>query len=167
MTMTANAPTRPVSLPQNIVTLVMTVLIAGAFSTVAFDFFGKSLSPMLGFGGLAPVPLANGVIKTIFGAGYTPGAHALHYFAGMIAYPAGWVLFAEPLRRRFAPQVHWLIAATVYGVALWVWALYFMAHLVAGNPPFLGWATITWVALVGHVLFALVTATVTHLRRDV
>ncbi|MBM7066699.1 hypothetical protein IU397_03730 [Actibacterium sp. 188UL27-1] len=148
------------------VTLVTTVLIAGAFSTVAFDFFGKSLSPMLGFGGLAPVPLANGVIKTLFGTGYTPGAHALHYFAGMIAYPAGWVLIAEPLRRRFAPQVHWLIAATVYGVALWVWALFFMAHLVAGNPPFLGWGTITWVALVGHVLFALITAMVAHLRRN-
>ncbi|MEL6522910.1 MAG: hypothetical protein AAFQ66_18210 [Pseudomonadota bacterium] len=166
MTMTANAPAGTIRFPRDILTIVTTVLMAGAFSTIAFDFFGKSLSPMLGFGGLAPVPLANGVIKTIFGAGYTPGAHALHYFAGMIAYPAGWVLIAEPLRRHFAPQVHWFIAATVYGVALWVWALYFMAHLVAGNAPFLGWATITWVALVGHVLFAWVTATVATLRSN-
>jgi hypothetical protein len=41
-----------------------------------------------------------------------------------------------------------------------------MAHLVAGNPAFLGFTGITWVALVGHVLFALVAAWVVAWRDD-
>jgi len=143
---------------------IVTVLIAGAFSTVAFDFFGQSLSPALGFASLAPVPLANQVISTLFGSGWRPGAEALHYFAGMIAYPVGWVFIAEPLRRAVAPFIHWSLAAIVYGTVLWAFALYGMAHLIAGNPPFLGFTGITWVALVGHILFAVVTAVVMQIR---
>lgn len=144
--------------------LVITILTAGAFATVAFDFFGQALSPGLGFASLAPVPLANQVIQTLFGQPFTPGAHALHYFAGMIAYPAGWVLIAEPLRRRILPALPRLAAAVLYGVALWIFALYIMASLIAGNPPFLGFTGITWVALIGHVLFALVADMVTRWR---
>ena len=148
----------------NPLALFVTIVTAGVFSTVAFDFFGQSLSPAFGYAKLAPVPLANAVIATIFGQGWGPGAELLHYFAGVIAYPAGWVLIAEPLRRTFAPQIHWFAAAVGYGVILWVFALYGMAHLIAGNAPFLGFTGITWVALWGHILFAVVTATVAHLR---
>ena len=104
---------------------LMTILLAGAMATVAFDFFGQSLSPMLGFSKLAPVPLANAVISVVFGQS---------------------------------------VASAVYGVALWVFALYIMAHLIAGNPPFLGFTGITWVALVGHVVFAVVAAWVVRWR---
>ncbi len=141
-----------------------TLLIAGAAATVAFDFFGQALSPALGFAQLAPVGLANQVIKTVFGVGWRPGAEMLHYFAGMIAYPLGWFLIAEPLRARVAPWLHWSFAAVAYGVALWVFALYGMAHLIAGMKPFLGFTGITWVALWGHVLFAVVVASVGRLR---
>lgn len=54
----------------------------------------------------------------------------------------------------------------LYGIALWVFALYFMAHLVAGNPAFLGFTGITWVALAGHILFAVVAAIVERARAD-
>lgn len=158
------ARSRPGIIPTG--ALPATVLVAGALSTVAFDFYGQALSPMLGHATLAPVPLANAVISTVFGQGYRPGAEAMHYMAGLFAYPAGWILIAEPLRRRVAPMVPWLAAAVVYGVALWVFALYVMAHLVAGNPPFLGFTGITWVALAGHVIFALVTALVARLRHE-
>lgn len=144
--------------------LPVTVITAGALSTVAFDFYGQALSPMLGHPTLAPVPLANAVISTVFGQGWRPGAEAMHYAAGLIAYPAGWLLVAEPLRRRLAPAVPWLAAAVIYGVFLWAFALYGMAHVVAGNPPFLGFTGITWVALVGHVLFAVVAAVVARVR---
>ncbi|MEM7644452.1 MAG: hypothetical protein AAF366_18290, partial [Pseudomonadota bacterium] len=52
---------------------------------------------------------------------------------------------------------------------LWIFALYVMAHLVAGMPAFLGFTGITWVALWGHVLFGVVAALVIELRsaRDV
>lgn len=144
----------------------LTMLLAGACATIAFDFFGQSLSPMLGFANLAPVPLANNVIQTLFGATYRPGAELLHYFAGMVAYPLGWMLLARPIARTFAPGLGWVVPAAVYGVLLWIFALYVMAHLIAGNPAFLGFTGITWVALVGHVLFALVAAWVVAWRDD-
>ncbi|MEM0946592.1 MAG: hypothetical protein AAGK37_04240 [Pseudomonadota bacterium] len=142
-----------------------TVLVAGAFATLAFDIFGQALAPAFGFAQLAPVGLANQVIKTLTGAGWRPGAEMLHYLAGLIAYPLGWFLIVDPLRARLTPWMHWSLAAAAYGLALWVFALYGMAHLVAGMPPFLGFTGITWVALWGHVLFALVAAVTGQLRR--
>ena len=144
--------------------LATSTLYAGAVATIAFDFFGQSVSPGLGFANLAPVPLANQVIQTLFGATWSPGAHFLHYFAGLVAYPLGWLLIAEPVAKRVAPALPWLATAVVYGVALWVFALYVMAHLIAGNPAFLGFTGITWVALVGHVIFAVVAAAVYRAR---
>jgi hypothetical protein len=143
---------------------LLTMLIAGALSTVAFDFFGQSLSPWLGFANLAPVPLANQTIQTFTGEPFLPGAHFLHYLAGMVAYPLGWMLIVDPLRKAVWPGFPYFLAAVVYGVALWVFALYIMAHLVNGNPAFLGFTGITWVALVGHILFAVVTAVVVEWR---
>lgn len=141
-----------------------TMILAGAVATVAFDYFGQSLSPMLGFANLAPVPLANQVIKVVYGETYGPGAQFLHYFAGMIAYPVGWMFIAEPLARRFTPGLHWFAVAVIYGIGLWIYALYIMASLIAGQPAFLGFTGITWVALVGHVLFAIVAAMVVRWR---
>ena len=129
---------------------------AGAAAFIAFDFFGQVLSPMLGFATLAPVGLANATISAIFGSGYRPGAEALHFFAGLVAYPLGWLLIAEPIRSRLTPFIPSLAASACYGGGLWGFALYFMAHLVAGNAAFLGFTGITWVALAGHVLFAVV-----------
>ena len=138
--------------------LIAATAVAGALATVAFDFFGQSVSPGLGFANLAPVPLANQVIQVVTGSGWNPGAQFLHYFAGMVAYPLGWILVAEPLRRRILPALPWWAGMLAYGVALWIFALYIMAHLIAGNPAFLGFTGITWVALAGHVLFAVVAA---------
>lgn len=143
-----------------------TMALAGACATVAFDFFGQSFSPMLGFANLSPVPLANNVIQTLFGAPYPPGAELLHYLTGMVAYPLGWMVLARPIAHTLAPGLGWAVPASVYGVLLWVFALYIMAHLVAGHPAFLGFTGITWVALVGHVLFALVAAWVVAWRDD-
>jgi CDP-diglyceride synthetase len=141
-----------------------TMILAGAVATVAFDFFGQSLSPMLGFASLAPVPLANSVIKVLTGAPHEPSAQLLHYLAGMIAYPFGWMFIAEPLARRITPNLSWLAVAVLYGVALWIFALFVMAHLIAGLPAFLGFTGITWIALAGHVLFAVVAAMVVRWR---
>ena len=141
-----------------------TMGVAGALSTVAFDFFGQSLSPGLGFANLAPVPLATQVWGVLTGTPSVAAGHFLHYLAGMVGYPLGWMAVVEPLRRSFAPGLDWRLAAVGYGVFLWAFALYAMAHLVAGNPPFLGFTGITWVALVGHVLFAVVTAAVARAR---
>ncbi len=173
--MTQTATTQPTSLTAavrdvlaSLLTMrgVATMLLAGACATIAFDFFGQSLSPLLGFAKLAPVPLANNVIRVLFGATHEPTAHFLHYVAGMVAYPLGWMLVFRPVSRAMMPGAGWLVPATIYGIVLWFFALYVMAHLIAGNPAFLGFTGITWVALAGHVLFALVAAWVVAWRDD-
>ena len=161
MTTSILAPNQTVltsGLPRLSANLALTVLLAGALATAAFDLFGQAIAPMLGLAKLAPIPLANATWKVAFGEAYRPGAHLLHYLAGLIAYPAGWALFWRPLQTRFVPQLHWFASATLYGIGLWVFALYIMAHLIVGNAAFLGFSQITWVALFGHILFAWVTA---------
>lgn len=135
-----------------------TILAAGALGTVAFDAFGQGLAPLFGYAKLAPVGLASATIQSVFGASPSGLAYLLHIFTGVFAYTLGYFLIARPVQQRIMPNLHWTATAAVYGVALWVFALYFMAHLVAGNKPFLGFTGITWVALWGHVVFAMVAA---------
>lgn len=146
----------------NIRAWIIAFFTAGAAALLSFDIFGQVLSPLSGNATLAPVGLANSSIKAVFGSGYSPGAEALYYAAGLIAYPVGWALIGNPLRQRNVPAMHWMIGALLYGVALWVFALFVMAHLVGGMPAFLGWNDITWVALVGHIVYAVVFASVWH-----
>ncbi|WP_299202677.1 hypothetical protein [uncultured Tateyamaria sp.] len=137
---------------------VGTVLTAGAFATIAFDAFGQALSPLFGYAKLAPVGLAGASLKAIFGANPSGAAHLLHALTGLIFYAVGYFVIARPIQLAVMPRLHWSITAVVYGIALWVFALYVMAHLVTGNKPFLGFTGITWVALWGHIVYALVAA---------
>ena len=133
------------------------LLSAGALATVAFDAFGQGLSPLLGYAKLAPVGLAGSTLKQVFGANPAGAAYLLHIVTGLLFYTLGYFLIARPLQRLILPRLHWSLTAVAYGVALWVFALYIMAHLVAGMPAFLGFAGIAWVALWGHILFAVVS----------
>ena len=135
--------------------LVMAV-VAGALGTVAFGVFGQGISPMMGGSNLAPVPLAGSVFKSVAGFGYKPAAYLLHYFAGVVCYPLAFLLIARPLWKTFLPFMPWYAIALVFGVIQWVFALYVMAHLVAGMPPFLKFSGITWAALYGHIIYAVV-----------
>ncbi|MGA9253607.1 MAG: hypothetical protein WBV71_14295 [Roseobacter sp.] len=141
-----------------------TILAAGALATVAFDVFGQALSPLFGYSKLAPVGLAGATLKTVIGANPAGAAYLLHSLTGLIFYVVGYYAIARPVQRAMLPQLHWSITAVVYGVALWVFALYGIAHLVAGMKPFLGFTGITWVALWGHVVYALVAAAVLETR---
>lgn len=145
----------------------LTLLTAGAFATIAFDTFGQSLSPLFGYAKLAPVGLAGATLQTTFGANPAGAAHLLHTLTGLIFYVVGYYAIARPVQRAVLPRLHWSVTAAAYGVALWVFALYFMAHLVAGMPAFLGFTGITWVALWGHVLYALVAAGILESRGEV
>jgi hypothetical protein len=135
---------------------IWTILTAGALATIAFDLFGQGLAPLAGFAKLAPVGLAQGTLKTIFGAAPKGGGDIVHILTGMFVYTLGYLLVARPVQRMVMPRLHWSITAVVYGIGLWVFALYGVAHLIAGNKPFLGFTGITWVALWGHIVYALV-----------
>ncbi|MEO1379798.1 MAG: hypothetical protein AAFU69_05525, partial [Pseudomonadota bacterium] len=59
----------------------------------------------------------------------------------------------------------WIIGATVYGIGLWVFAIGGIT-VIAGMKSFLGFTTITWVSLVGHIIFGIVAAaTVVYLEK--
>lgn len=139
---------------------VFTLLSAGALATVAFDAFGQGLSPLLGYAKLAPVGLASSTLKQVFGASPSGAAYLVHILTGLVAYTLGYFLIARPVQRAVLPSLHWSLTAVAYGVVLWAFALYVMAHLVAGMPAFLGFSGITWVALWGHIVFAVVAAAV-------
>ena len=159
---TVNAP----AFPRIDAATAFAVLAAGALATIAFDLFGQALSPAAGFAKLAPVGLAKSTLKTLFGASPKGFGELTHYATGMIVYPAGWLLAARPVWKAVAPKLHWAVPAVVYGAALWVFALYVVAHLITGAPAFLGFGGIAWVALWGHVIFALVFAAVFEARRN-
>lgn len=160
---TTSAAQRPVIDPAG--TLVL--FVAGFAATVAFDLFGQWLTPTLGFARLAPVPLATQTLNVLFGdpAWASTGGVVVHWVTGIVFYPLGYVLLALPIARAVVKGIPWVVVAIAYGVVLWVFALYVMAHLVAGNPPFLAFTGITWVALAGHVLYALVLGLILALRR--
>ncbi len=149
---------------QTLRSTVVTILTAGAFATIAFDVFGQALSPLFGYAKLAPVGLAGASIKAIFGANPSGAAYLLHALTGLVFYAIGWAFIARPLQRAILPRLHWSVTAVAYGVALWVFALYVMAHLVTGNKPFLGWGGITYVALWGHILYAVVAGWIMEAR---
>jgi hypothetical protein len=143
-----------------------TLLAAGAFATLAFDTFGQALSPLFGYARLAPVGLAGGTLDAVFGANPAGAAYLLHILTGLVVYPVGYFAIARPLQRALLPRLPWSLTAFAYGAALWVFVLYVMAHLVVGMPAFLGFTGITWVALWGHALYALVAAAVLETRGE-
>lgn len=156
---------------------IVTLLVSGAFAILAFDLFGQTISPLLKgivptLGAkLAPVGLANQSLGVITGLGgkvisqYGIG-HMMHLLTGLLVYPIGYMFVARPLSLKVLPALPWWIVGAAYGIVLWVFALYVMAHLVAGNPAFLGWSGITWVALWGHVLFGIVLAAFAKYRHE-
>ena len=76
-------------MPHSLRQATLTVLIAGAIATLAFDIFGQALSPLFGYAKLAPVGLAGATLKTLVGANPSGAAYLLHAFAGVVAYDAG------------------------------------------------------------------------------
>jgi hypothetical protein len=138
------------------------LMLGGALATVAFELYGEVVSPSLGGSRLAPVPLAGSVFRAIAGYGSKEMAVLLHYIAGVIGYPLGFALVARPLWQKIAPRMPWWAVAVAFGCVQWVFALYIMAHLIAGQPPFLGFTGITWAALYGHILYAFVAIGVGH-----
>lgn len=146
---------------------VALILLSGAVGTLAFDLWGKAIAPLLGLGGLAPVGLARGFLGALGLPNSAAWGNFMHLFlVGVIAYPVGWLFIARPILARVVPGMHWTIASTLYGVALWIFAIGFIAW-IAGNPAFLGFARITWVALAGHVFYAIAAAaTVQYLAQQ-
>ncbi|MEI4234053.1 hypothetical protein [Roseovarius sp. D22-M7] len=136
------------------------MFIAGFGATVAFDAWGQIVSPALGFANLSP----HGLAKSLLGAYGLPNSDFAGYFVhfylvGLIGYPLGWLFVFRPVWGRVVRRGGWLLGAAAYGFGLWILAIGGITAL-AGLPFFLNFTGITWVALVGHVLYGVVLVAV-------
>lgn len=145
---------------------LMLLIVSGSVATVFFDIWGQVISPgVLGWANLAPVPLAQQTVNVLLGINSKTAGHFMHLFVvGLIAYPLGYVYIFRPIFERIAPRLHWLIGAAIYGFGLFIVAIGIVAGpLIAGNPWFLNWTGITWVAMIGHTLYGIVCAWIVRL----
>ena len=133
------------------------MFIAGFMATNAFDLWGQLISPALGFANLSPHGLAKSLLGT-FGLpnGDFAGYFFHFYLVGLIGYPVGWLFIFKPMWDRITGgNLGWFVPSAIYGFGLWVFAIGLITT-IAGLPFFLGFTGITWVALVGHVLYGIV-----------
>jgi len=137
------------------------MFIAGFAATIAFDLWGQIVSPGLGFANLSPHGLALSLLRSLGLPVSDFAGYFMHfYLVGLIAYPTGWVWVFRPAWEAVLGQgAGWLLSAAVYGFGLWVFAIGGVTA-VAGLPFFLNFTGITWVALVGHVLYGVVLVAV-------
>lgn len=138
-----------------------TSLAAGVAADLTWEVWARGITPFLVGGPLEPAAL----VQSVFGFNNVLVAEIIHLVVGLVFYPLGYLFVARPLQRAILPGLPWYLTATGFGVGLWIFALYVMAHLLAGLPPFLGFIPLTWASLAGHVLFGLVVGLVV-LRRE-
>ncbi|MBC8130308.1 MAG: hypothetical protein H7Y08_08295 [Rhizobiaceae bacterium] len=137
-----------------------TVLLAGISADLVWEVWARLITPIFIGGPLEPAALVQGV----FGLTNRFAAEIIHAVVGIVFYPVGYLFIARPLQRLLLPQLPLALTGIGFGIGLWVFALYVMAHLFAGQPPFLGFIPLTWASLVGHILFGLVVAFVVRWR---
>ncbi len=158
---TTHADSASGALPKlNVATLGL-MFVAGFFATIAFDLWGQVISPALGFANLSPHGLARSLLGALGLPNSTFAGYVVHfYLVGLVGYPIGWLFIFKPVWVRVVgDKLGWFFPSAVYGFGLWIFAIGGITT-VAGLPFFLGFTGITWVALVGHVLYAIVMVAV-------
>lgn len=158
MTQTNTAPLFPALSGR----LVPTILLAGIAADVTWEIWARGITPFLVGGPLQPAAL----VQSVFGFQNWTVAELIHAITGIVFYPIGYLFIARPLQRRILPQLPLALTGAGFGIGLWIFALYIMAHLIAGLPPFLGFIPLAWASLVGHILFGLVVAFVVRFRES-
>ena len=121
---------------------------------------GQAISPALGFATLSPHGLARSLLSTLgLPAGNFAGYFVHFYLVGLVGYPIGWLFVFAPAWNRIVGSTHWFVPSAIYGFGLWIFAIGGITT-IAGLPFFLGFTGITWVALVGHVVYGIVMVAV-------
>lgn len=140
--------------------LIVTALVAGVAADLSWEVWARAITPVLVGGPLQPAAL----VQSVFGFSNWALAELIHAIVGIVFYPLGFLYVARPIARVVTPFLPWWVVGLGFGIGLWVFALYVMAHLIAGLPPFLGFIPLTWASLGGHMLFGLVCAAVVRWR---
>lgn len=140
--------------------VLLTVLLAEIAAEVVWEIWARAITHLWVGGPLEPAAL----VQDVFKLNSRFAAEVIHFLVGLIAYPLGYIFIARPIARIVFPRMPWWLVALGYGVGLWIFALYIMAHLVAGHPAFLGFIPLTWTSLVGHLAFAAALGAVVRAR---
>lgn len=140
--------------------LAVTILLAGLAADLLWEGWARLITPLLVGGPLEPAAL----VQLVFGWQSRFAGEIVHALVGVIAYPVGYLFIARPLQRILLPKLPLLLTGLGFGVGLWIFALYVMAHLIGGLPAFLGFIPLTWVSLVGHLIFGVTVAVVVAWR---
>ena len=137
-----------------------------AAADLSWEVWARLITPLWVGGPLQPAAL----VQSVFGFNDWVLAEAIHAVVGIVFYPLGYLFIALPLAVGVArliglSDLPWLVTAVGYGIGLWVFALFVMAHLFAGLPAFLGFVQLTWASLIGHLIFAIVLGAIVAIRR--
>lgn len=127
------------------------LLPGGVAAEIAWETRARLVTPFLIGGPLEPA----GLVQGVFGLSSRTLAEAIHLATGFVGYPLGYALLARPVLRAVLPRAGAVGHALLFGLALWVFALYVLAHLVVGMPAFLGFGALARASLAGHLLYAL------------
>ena len=149
-------------LPSISVATLVTAVLAGIAADLLWEVWARGITPYLVGGPLEPAAL----VQSVFGLKSRFLAEIIHGVVGVLFYPLGYLFIARPIARIVTPFFPWWIVGIGFGVGLWVFALYIMAHIFAGLPAFLGFIPLTWVSLIGHLIFGFVTAAVVQWRES-
>lgn len=147
-------------LPPLTLRLLVTAVLAGIAADLVWEVWARLVTPVLIGGPLEPAAL----VQSVFGFRSVFWGELIHAVVGVLFYPLGWFYVARPVARLATPFLPWWAVGLGFGIGLWVFALYVMAHLAAGLPPFLGFIPLAWASLAGHMLFGLVVAAVVRWR---
>jgi hypothetical protein len=160
MSLASHPPTAPGTLPALNARTLGIMFVAGFFATIAFDLWGQVISPALGFANLSPHGLAKSLLQALgLPSGDFAGYFMHFYLVGLIGYPVGWLFIFAPVWRRVVGQTHWFLPGLIYGFGIFLFAIGGITA-IAGLPFFLDFTGITWVAMVGHVLYGVVLVAV-------
>jgi hypothetical protein len=147
-------------LPPVTAATMTTAIVAGAAADLAWEGWARLVTPLLVGGPLEPAAL----VQSVFGFQGWLTAELIHGVVGVVLYPLGYLYIARPVAGIVTPFLPWWAVGLGFGVGLWIFALYVMAHLFAGLPAFLGFIPLAWASLAGHMIFGLVTAAVVRWR---
>lgn len=142
--------------------LLVTAVVAGLAADITWEIWARAITPLLVGGPLEPAAL----VQSVFGFQNRFAAEIIHAVVGIVFYPIGYLFIARPLQRMIVPSLPLFLTGLGFGTGLWIFALYVMAHLIAGLPAFLGFIPLTWASLAGHWLFGLVVAYVVWYREQ-
>lgn len=169
----------PQTKAQNLPSLVVATLVAGAVGLIAWELWIRYGAPVTTgkFPLNGPVGLARGVLNALFGINQFNAeapllglftakgiAETVHYATAFIGYPLGYLLIVRPASRAVAPSLPWWVVGLAYGFGLFVFAGYAMWTLVLGNAPFFGWSAVAYGSMIGHILLGLGIAAGARLR---